>query len=429
MSGVQRPPPARRGLASAIDPKRGAIFGAGAWAFGVVVTAVLSWIEFRQTASALESMGGSGEAEQLSEFLPSAFDTVGFMFYNAHFVNVGFDFGVVGMWMNFVRGNVEVTGLGVGQTAPGGMGWLTELERMIDGLVGTVPTVVWLLVPVVTLAWGGYMVTARNDVTDPVAGAKTGTSVVVGYAALAVAGTFLFTWRLSPSGEVVELTIRPQLTVAAALMGVVYPVVFGGVGGWVAVRRNDDEARPDPAERQRRQPPGPQERPGNSRSPPANPPRPPAEDPRPPANGQRQPTDDPRPPADRQGPPAGTGRPPGNRRDEARRPPDRDHDASRRPPAQRDPERRDAGSTSRRPARRPRDGERPADAPGDDRPRPGRERPSPGRDRTPEPGQRPPESGDRPAGDDDPQDGSADRSSELGGEGGDDDGRSGERGV
>ncbi len=258
----------RRPATSAFDVKRGAIFGAGAWAFGVVLTAILSWIEFRETTSALSSMGDSGDVEELSEFLPSAFDTVGFMFYNAHFVNVGFDFGVVGAWMNLVRGDVTVTGLATSQAAPGGLTWTTELERLLDVLVGTVPTVVWLLVPVATLAWGGYMVASRSDVVDATEGAKAGASVVVGYAVLAVAGTFLFTWRLSPSGEAVELAIRPQLTMAAGLMGVVYPAVFGGLGGWVAVRTG-------PERRQPRANPGEPPRHGPADGRPASPQRPP----------------------------------------------------------------------------------------------------------------------------------------------------------
>ncbi|PSP78033.1 hypothetical protein BRC81_08215 [Halobacteriales archaeon QS_1_68_20] len=58
-------------------------------------------------------------------------------------------------------------------------------------------------------------------------GAVAGASQVLGYFLLAIVGTFLFT---------VTFDVGPQLEASATVMGVLYPVVFGGAGGVLAAK-------------------------------------------------------------------------------------------------------------------------------------------------------------------------------------------------
>ncbi|WP_232701309.1 hypothetical protein [Halobacterium wangiae] len=83
-------------------------------------------------------------------------------------------------------------------------------------------------VPPVLLAGAGKMFAetraGRSLGPEEMDGAKAGALVAGGYAVLAVAGTFVFT-EGETSAELVETLLY---------MGIVYPVVFGGIGGYLS---------------------------------------------------------------------------------------------------------------------------------------------------------------------------------------------------
>ncbi|PSP78034.1 hypothetical protein BRC81_08220 [Halobacteriales archaeon QS_1_68_20] len=230
------------GTLDAFDLKRGALYGAIAWVVGLVITAVLAWVEFRDGVENAEDLGGSGGLG--TEEIPSVVDFLGWLFYNAHFVDVGFEISIMGMgggvWMNFVTGSVNLTGMLAEQSGQAG-----EMQTGLDSLITTIPTPVWLLVPVVLLFGAGYLVARKNEVAGTTDGAKAGASVVVGYAVLSIGGTYLFAWTL-PTGEEfgMSLSIAPQFVMAVGLMGLAYPAVLGGVGGALAARSTDQPSSP-----------------------------------------------------------------------------------------------------------------------------------------------------------------------------------------
>jgi len=80
-------------------------------------------------------------------------------------------------------------------------------------------TVVWIYL----LVAAGSLVSRRADG----GGFKTGASVAVGY----LAGTVLAVLHLTSSLSAVPLS---ELVVPVAIIGVVYPVLFGGIGGLLA---------------------------------------------------------------------------------------------------------------------------------------------------------------------------------------------------
>jgi len=97
-----------------------------------------------------------------------------------------------------------------------------------------VPKLAYYAVPLLGLVAAGYVLADRTLglTSDPgVEGAKRGALVAIGYAVLtAIAATTGF----SVSPPTVTESIAPKLDGTAALMAVGYPVVLGGLGGFVA---------------------------------------------------------------------------------------------------------------------------------------------------------------------------------------------------
>jgi len=83
-------------------------------------------------------------------------------------------------------------------------------------------------IPPMTLAVGGYVVARLDDRVSVVAGARAGALVTIGYAlvvAVAVFGT-----RVSVQSSYASITAGPAVGLGL-LAGIVYPVLFGGLGG------------------------------------------------------------------------------------------------------------------------------------------------------------------------------------------------------
>ncbi|WP_458185796.1 hypothetical protein [Haladaptatus sp. NG-WS-4] len=81
------------------------------------------------------------------------------------------------------------------------------------------------LLPPLFLLGAGFAVAYLSGIETPNAGGVVGTLVVVGYLPLAVAGAFAFGYGIGDG------TIAPDVVTAVLLAGVVYPAVFGGLGG------------------------------------------------------------------------------------------------------------------------------------------------------------------------------------------------------
>lgn len=154
----------------------------------------------------------STEVERTFESIP-AWKAVGWYFYNAHFVDLA------------VEGSVSIGGVG-------GSGTQNLVVEADEGLVQWL----YLAPPVgITLA-GGALSRWIGGADGPVSGAARGALVIVGYLPLIAVGAlgtahsveeeFLF---VKASG-----TIEPQLLPAILIAGVLYPIVFGQLGGALA---------------------------------------------------------------------------------------------------------------------------------------------------------------------------------------------------
>lgn len=174
-----------------------AVAGLLTWVVGYLLTYVLVGSEVRE--SRLNRFVEAFEGE------PATYELVGWVFYNAHFVDIVYDgFGGVFLPASYVGGE--------------------------DGYTQLLYVVPPLLLVAAGLAVGRYQgVTETND------GAIAGALVLPGYLVLAVVGAFLF--EVSAGGT----TGQPDLLAGFFLVGLVYPLVFGAAGGVVAAVTADED--------------------------------------------------------------------------------------------------------------------------------------------------------------------------------------------
>ena len=169
----------------------GAVAGAAAYVFGYLSTYVT------QQNQVDEQLAGFNFLADLfgSDPIP-AWQAVGWLFYNAHFVDT------------------EIPSLvGSGRS----LNLIAEADGGSLALLYVVPPLVLLV--------AGLAAGRLAGATKPVDGAKSGVLVLAGYLPLAVIGAFLFRYSVGDG------SVAPDLITAVLLAGVVYPVVFAGAGG------------------------------------------------------------------------------------------------------------------------------------------------------------------------------------------------------
>lgn len=188
-------------------------YGAAAYVVGYVIFYVLEASRAFQDFQEGFEMGAGTTFEQIGIDPPSTFEVVGWLFYLAH--NAG----------------MKVTVSAMGQT---------RSLRMNPGLGGEKTYL--LLIPPAILVATGYLVASREGSPGDSLPA-IGASITVGYLMLSVVGVFAFRWSATVSGgfgQEATLTMGPELLPGAFVIGVVYPVIFGGVGGDIAQVQSTD---------------------------------------------------------------------------------------------------------------------------------------------------------------------------------------------
>ncbi len=185
---VSRECPTNPREASGLDPE--AVHGAVAFVAGYLVSFLLLETD-------LEFDSG-GIAELASE---NAFEAAGMLFFNTHFVDI------------------EVNVVGLDTTT-------TMFAQAETGL----PEFVYHIVPILLLIGAGYLVGrgalgAGASVED---GVKAGATVVVGYLPLAATSAYVFAVNGSFGSA------EPETATAILLAGLVFPLVFGAIGGIIS---------------------------------------------------------------------------------------------------------------------------------------------------------------------------------------------------
>ncbi|TQQ82880.1 hypothetical protein EGH24_05420 [Halonotius terrestris] len=175
---------------ASIDPRSiatGSLVGTLSWLVGYAITYLLIAPNLRESPlnRIIETLDGA----------PATHELVGWVFFNAHFVDIVLNIPILGS---------QTTGY-IG----GDNGFTTALY----------------LVPMLSLLVGGALVARQQDATAPVSGGVAGLTLLPGYLVVTILGGLLV--EISVSGA----TGGPDLTAAVILAGILYPTVFAGIGG------------------------------------------------------------------------------------------------------------------------------------------------------------------------------------------------------
>jgi hypothetical protein len=183
-------PTVTEGLFENVAWRSGLVNGIAAYLLGYVLVYVFVYFE----------ADGS-----LNEFLTPGsdpvYEPVGWVFYGAHNVRTSVSNLDGSENVNYLLHADQVLGFGI-------------------------PVVVYYAVPVVVLAFAGYLAARRANTTRADSGGVAGASIVVGYFLMAVVGAFLFVVLLRG-----DRIARPDRTMSILIVGVAYPIIAGAIGG------------------------------------------------------------------------------------------------------------------------------------------------------------------------------------------------------
>lgn len=174
--------------------------GLVAWLGGYVFTYVVAAGEIRNSGLNRIVEALSGDA--------ATYEIVGWVFYNAHFVDTVFN-------------NLPIVGSITANYVGGEDGFTAALHA----------------VPIALLCLGGAATAAYTHAADATSGIRVGVVLVPGYLLATVAGVFLFAVTTGSASA------GPDQFAAIVLAGIVYPIVFGSIGGaaagWYIGRQRD----------------------------------------------------------------------------------------------------------------------------------------------------------------------------------------------
>lgn len=154
------------------------------------------------TVAELREIGGG-------DGLPSAVEFAGWRHHRAHFAGL--------------EGTVRFDG---GSRIPA--------EVTVD------PGTLTYVLPAVLLFAAGYWLSARYPAANAIVAAARGTYVAIGYVLPAIVTIFVLEWTLATASG--TLVIRPEPATAIAMTGIIYPVLAGGIGGYLAHEIHAEDA-------------------------------------------------------------------------------------------------------------------------------------------------------------------------------------------
>lgn len=182
----------------------GAVAGVVAWLLGYVVTYLIAATDLENSALNRIIEGFEGQS--------ATYELVGWVFYNAHFVDITYE--NVGFFQpppNFVGGE--------------------------DGF-----TAALYLLPPALLIIAGLAISRYQGISDLSGGAVAGALVAPGYLVLSILGVFLFEVTVGDASG------APDLLPAIVVTGILYPVVFGAIGGAVGGQTAESTEPSQPSE-------------------------------------------------------------------------------------------------------------------------------------------------------------------------------------
>jgi hypothetical protein len=120
------------------------------------------------------------------------------------------------------------------------VGSSSETYQLLEEGVTDLPELAYYAVPILVLVAAGVGLARAAGARDPAVGAIAGALTAIGYVVLTVAGTYVFELQepMTFGGQQFgTATTTPTLSAMTVLvMGLLYPIVFGAIGGAIGTR-------------------------------------------------------------------------------------------------------------------------------------------------------------------------------------------------
>ena len=185
--------------------KQGAIAGAVSFIVGYIVTLGVVALT---------------EADDLTQDL---IESGGWIYYNAQFADVELTFGGAG-------GNESLEAAFQAAFSGTSFNYVTDGSILGQEFALETPAIVYHLVPVAVLVVSGFLVARDIRAQTTQEGALAGGAVVVGTLPPSLLGVFIFT-TVEEGAE-----IGPILSDSLLFVGILFPLVFGTIGGALSTR-------------------------------------------------------------------------------------------------------------------------------------------------------------------------------------------------
>lgn len=209
--GPNRAPPNadEQSLIETIPWKQAIIFGIGAFVLGFALQFVLLEVD----AAMSDTTETTDETSDI-EGEPNDMTIRGWWYFSAQFVDIK------------------------GETVVGSVSF-DYFDEIYDGTPSEpkLPALAYRLAPVVALLTAGFALTRRvlrRQTRSERSPAAIGATIMAGYLLTVIVATFLFSWSTTADGTSVTYSI--PLGDAVLFAGLIYPGVFGAIGGYLAGR-------------------------------------------------------------------------------------------------------------------------------------------------------------------------------------------------
>ncbi len=190
-----------KGIADRLPLKKGAVFGAASFLVSYIITLVVV---------------AAAEANDLTDNL---IEGAGWIYYNAQLADV----------------EISITesddDLGFGALFDGTtINYVTDNQVFGEGFTLEMPSVVYHLIPILSLVLFGFLLARYVGVQTTQDGALAGGTIILGSVPLTLIGVFLFSVEEGGS------ELSPVLSDSVLFVGVLFPLIFGAIGGAISAQ-------------------------------------------------------------------------------------------------------------------------------------------------------------------------------------------------
>ena len=204
--------------------------GAGSYVLGFGLTYLLvaldSGLDAAATTESVITQTGIFQQAQLAGFPqpePTTTEFVGWIFYNAHFVDT--------VAVPQVSGQAGQGGAQT-QTAPEAFNILTTASTQV-------PSVVYQLVPVLLLTAGGYALARASELEVSRSLVRIGLGVPTTYVPLSLFGAFFFRAAATAEQDGIEITVSASPSIGGVLVMALVSTLFGIVGLYLGAQQGE----------------------------------------------------------------------------------------------------------------------------------------------------------------------------------------------